>query len=132
LLRAERYVRATIPVVIFPEGGINRTEDPFALTRVFFGFKTIADNAGAAVYQITLSGCGTAQRELYRYRQCIGVHFHPEPVYYGLAAAKLFDETEEESFVREGRLSRGELAALLAARNREAAIDLAHRIGQIL
>jgi len=118
LTRAEAFIRGGCSVMIFPEGGINRTGDVYTLMRVSFGFKCIADTVGAAVYQITLYGCERIQRSPFKFWQYAGVHLHPSPVYQGASAA-------EGALPREERRLREELAARLTARNREAAMALA-------
>ncbi len=64
---AMTFVRNGIPVVIFPEGGINRTADGEGYCRVLSGFASIARETGSRVHQVTLCGTGDAQRNLCRF-----------------------------------------------------------------
>ena len=107
---AADLVRQDLPVVIFPEGGINREEDRDGYCRVLFGFSRIALDAGAKVYQVTLRGTGEAQRNFLRFCKRTSSILHEQTI------------TLPETDTRESRQA---LASLVDERSRAAMAVLA-------
>ncbi len=103
--RAAGYVRDDLPVVIFPEGGINRSSDRDGYCRVLFGFEMIARETGARVHQVTLCGTAEVQRTFCRLRHRTGCLIH---------------ESGLELPLSESRQERDDLAARIDTRSREA------------
>lgn len=101
--RAADYVRDGLPVVIFPEGGINRSSDPDGYCRVLFGFELIARESDASVRQLTIYGTAAAQKNFCRLTQRAACLIH-----------------DSELSLSRSRLEREDLVTHINLRSREA------------